>query len=1132
MPFFPETDSGIGPRVPGGTPPDLRPTGPEDVLASDQPLAALGRNVGRIGEVIGAAGIRQNPVVSAYRYLRDRTGFAYDPNHNPLDIIAGTKYETDYLDSFVASGSEGETRAIMRQIDDEENARHILDSSGSLGFVAQVGAGMADPTIFLPGTVFFKGGKAGWEIARLAGATAAAATLQAGIQEGALYATQETRTPGEVAVNIGSATILGGILGAGAGALLARGEREALTAALSHDRAAMAADLAPQPVGAGAAATDTRQLKLQGYYLDKLPVLREITKRISPTMRIWSSDFVSAKRALADLAETPLRFEDNKAGIATTQGPAVERMGRQATLSARADVGAELDRLYARYRFGKTETGFLGQQVAKARGAIDRASEKMTPLDFRQAVGKAMREGDKSDIPEVAEAAQFIRRRVFEPWKERAIKAGMLPEDVTPETAESYFSRVYNKQKIDAERPRFQKIIADWLESNQANNDAVKEKLSGLADRIDELQSRIEKSTDTREAAQFQAEFDDLMRRVEEEVTNWKGKTSWEAEKAIQRRVEAEADRAADAPRLQSADKAVTRAVRHMLASDTGLSPDELMARAGEIVDRISVGPDGRLPYDAPSGGPRVGWSGEAGPRPRGPLAARTFMIPDALIQDFLVSDVEEVTQHYLRTMVPDVLLTEKFGDVDMTEAFKKLREEHEAMSLAAKSDKERIRLRKEYDAVVHRLAAIRDRVRNVYMADPKMRNMARLAAAAKTYNMITDLGGVTIASLADTAGPIFLHGFGKVFGQAWRPMFKGLTGVKTGFAVARSQYKAMGIAIETQLSARMNDAYAMVDVYRSSSKFERALGAASDAYFNATLLGPWTDMGKTITAVVSGNEIFRAAKAAAEGSASAKTIEKLAASGIDQQMAGRIWRQFEKGGEVIDGTFLPNTADWTDAGARTAFEGAVGRDADMAILTPGQEKPLWMNHPIASLLGQYKSFAAAATERYLIAGLQRSDAQALSGLMAGVTAGMMSYAIYQLTTGRDLSENPADWIREGMIRSGALGWFEEGRGFAERLTGGVADPYRLIGSNRPSSRYASRSALSQLLGPTWSKIEGIGLASGNAVQGNWSAADTRRLRRVVAFNNLFYVRSLFDRVESSVNGLLGVDDLPATPKR
>jgi hypothetical protein len=83
--------------------------------------------------------------------------------------------------------------------------------------------------------------------------------------------------------------------------------------------------------------------------------------------------------------------------------------------------------------------------------------------EFYEAVGRAMRRGDKSVNPEVAEAAGVMREKVFDPLKEAAIKAGLLPPDVTTDTALSYLTRVYNQPKIAAQRPQFERILTDWL---------------------------------------------------------------------------------------------------------------------------------------------------------------------------------------------------------------------------------------------------------------------------------------------------------------------------------------------------------------------------------------------------------------------------------------------------------------------------------------------------------------------------------------------------------------------------------------------------------------------------------------------------------------------------------------------
>jgi hypothetical protein len=113
-------------------------------------------------------------------------------------------------------------------------------------------------------------------------------------------------------------------------------------------------------------------------------------------------------------------------------------------------------------------------QFEKFRG---RGEGFMTFEEFKQEVGAAMQAGDKHAIPQVEQSAQFVRNRVFEPWKKRAIDAGLFPEDVAPKGADSYFQRVYNKQAIAAKRPDFVERVTDYLASDQATKADAKQRI-------------------------------------------------------------------------------------------------------------------------------------------------------------------------------------------------------------------------------------------------------------------------------------------------------------------------------------------------------------------------------------------------------------------------------------------------------------------------------------------------------------------------------------------------------------------------------------------------------------------------------------------------------------------------------
>jgi len=1501
--LFPTSEREVGLRLPTGAP-------PPDLLPKDD------------GTVLGAAARQFNTITSVYNYANTRMGLADEPGHEPLDIIRGTKYEQNYLENFVKSRSSTETKQIMADIDQEEADKDRLAKSGWAGTVASMGMGILDPTLFIPIGVGAKVIKAGSIALRTGGSVAAASAVQAGIQESILYGTQQTRTGEEVALNISAATVMGGLLGAGAGALLGRAERKALAEMVERDRVDMTNEIAGQPAPLSAAAADTRELELRSFGLDKIPRLGKIFDKIpylkrvvtGPTLRTFQKPFVSARRDMADLAETPLQFRGNVEGIATTQGPALDRQARMMIEGGKFQIADLTDRLYAKYRFGTEPEGYLGRQVAKVKGTIAainaKPGDRMSPSQFREEVTRAMRRGDASEIPEVREAAETLRKLISNPIRDRAIAAKMFDEDVNvAKTAESHMLRVYNKDAMVAKRPEVQQDWADWLKGEQDHNAQLKNKLGWnifyrdeLSTKLRKLEARMETAQlrhgrvemqlserqmeataterrfDTVEARQEEAQqslndikefisdlreqtntpeiakqiqtleqeaksleggmkaitekdlasidkaerqgvltgpmrrvarimtgtgagvkglepfwkyvarlggvkdtggdllsllgekvtakggkggskalfnpkglqWDDLqqkladsfktleakgwgkegtkpsedfsdeirqaivdsrngkepewfllekgnntddefvvnmvneldrmqtfgdlpefktmddfakffsghhtgmtekdydniiasldegpasmdtrvagldvraqaemrsetikvlrdsltnaratraralvksgkadvrvdeaalgaarnMRRAdildkrselastqhsllsaarqnledeiqalrvkaEEDLTAWRGKSSKEALYEMAAREEADRIRAmkqeagvgnSKMERLTSADAAVDRAIKRIIDSDRDLTMQELHARSGEIIDRILGTPDGRLPYDAPSGGPRVGYTGEEAAR-RGSLAQREFMIPDERLDKhgLLENDVGDVLTRMLQTMVPDVLLTERYGDVDMTQAMRRLREDHEKLALGAKTEKERKSLKNQYDEAAGDMAGVRDRIRGVFGwdSDYGSRMAARGAQAIKSYDYLTNMGGVALSSLPDLAGTVVRHGLQSTMTNGWRPFLKAISrmdGDASAWKSARKQFQALGIAAETLLSTRVHAWQEINAAYRPRSKFERGLQSATEGFSVASGLTLWTDVVKTIAGMTAQTEALKAITASVAGRATKKQVTRLAEAGIDAQMAERINRHYtaEGGGEIIDGIPFANSATWTDQGAREAFEGALARDMDIAVITPGQEKPLWLSKPVAGVIGQYKSFIAASTERLLLAGLQQHDFQVLQGLLFSVALGMVSAKAYGIVADVPDPERPQDWVKEGIHRSGVLGWFEEGNSIAAKVTSGRADIFRVIGADKPQSRFQSRSILGALLGPTAGKIESIAALGGSMARADWSDSDTRRMRRLFAFQNLFYIRRIIDQAEKGFNRALDVPE-------
>lgn len=1468
-------------------------------------------------DVVTAAFRNTNAVVGAYEALT-RPRFERDPNYNPLNTIRGTKYFERYADRFMGDRNLDETQQRMARIDAEERDQQILASAGAAGVVASIGAGLLDPTIFLPAGNVYRSVRGGNDILRTARSFMLGGASQAILSEAALQASHETHGFGDALFSVGSAALLGGLLGAGV-AKLSRAELQGLTKGLDREREILGEHLTngvraeaesppiapvrdsgvttPLERSVGAAETDTRALNVASYGLDKVPVVRDVVKRLFPDLRTYQSTGTQAKRAMADLAETALLFDENRLGKATTLegGPALDREARMFSEGSRTLLNDELTRLWSEVKYGNAEQSiphlreFVGNLTGKSNG--------LTYDQFKKLVFDAINNGDKHEIPQVQAAAQYLRKNLFDIWGERAEKS--IPEfrAFQPKEGESYAPHMPDKDKINANRPEVVEDVTRWYAAQQEQKKAAQERLAfsnaqlkSWSDQIKKFERRLEtalariddlearqaergmevRRTETRaealneRSAMLHAEIEDIQNfiremsdevrdpalrariaelkaeadrlakldkpmteaqlkeleqrelsaildpetrqlaeyvtgkrkppkapsflrwiaksgginknspegswfkvlvegkgvgimrdgadarqssflpqsarstlddlaqkmhefsdgllpekpsydeiyewvrgaasgqepdwwvrasggeeyqkarqlydvsvawdralneagvevksvrdfakvlrsddaggnvsladldriaadleksgaaipiaaerqgadealyipmqavrdmramiakaradrataaaklsrtnikageaesaalanrgrlgvledrmtiaerkrelivdaleianrerdsvrlKIEDEIAKWEGKSTQEAKSALKAREKyaAQANRAPDAPRLTSADDAIDKAVRSIIESDRDLSLDELRARAEETVDRWIGGPDGRLPYEV-----SVGYS-ERGPIAtndlRGSLAEREFHLPYDIKKKWLIDDVEHVVSGYLRSVVPDVLLAERFGDLRMTEVFRKHNEEYAALIDAAKGPKERMVLANERDRAAADLAAVRDRIRGVYgfSADTRMRNAARVASGAKRVNNLISGGMMAVSSLPDIAGIVFRHGIESAFGDGWQPFFKAMTDKETWEAAKKfsKEWRAVGIGVETAVASRQRSIDDLTELYRSQSRFERGLEFVTDKYFVANLLAPFTDLQKSVAANVASANILRAAKAASEGKATAKQLRLLGESNINPSLASKIWAEFEKGGEVIDGIYVPNTADWTAADARRAFQGAVARDVDIAVITPGQEKPLWLSDPVWGVFGQFKTFMASSTQRIMIANLQRHDAAALQGLVFSVGLGMLAYRIHTLAAGTPVSDRPQDWIKEGLSRSGVLGWLEEGNSIASKGTRGAVDIYRLIGADKPLSRYANRNAADLVLGPTWGKIQNLLKVTGSLGAGEWGASDTHAVRLLFATQNLLYTRMLFDQAESGFNSAFGIPTKP-----
>lgn len=969
--------------------------------------------------LIGAAFRQENLVASAIDAVHPQ--FKSDPGHDPISVIKDTVYEDEFLDNFVGSRSEEETRFIMGRIDRELKDRERLAASGIWGIAAGVVAGALDPTILLPvgaPVKIYRGAKAGVSVGKTAAKVGALTGAAVAAQEVGLQYTQEIRPAEETAVSIATGTVLGGILG-GAVGLLSKRQLAKLTKELDDVRAGLGrgeTPIDPASVGTIMAGADVGAARVlptgTGELVGGEAIKRTGMAKLSPVTRLQTGEFEQARQTVRHLSDAGLMLAENRQGIATSPGGTVETRIKMWS-GGLGNAIETMDDAYSRYWFGASKVAGrirarTGSEVSRITG---RTRGRLTSTEFRREIGKAMARGDEHIIPEVAEAARAMRSNVFDPLKKAAVRAGLLPEDVDAVGAMSYITRVYNRERIVAQRDRFTDILFRHF-------------------------------------------------RNQSDVAN--------------------------------------------------MSDAEVREIVTDVIDNILGNSPFRLPgLDIVQG-------------PRGPLRERVLNIRDDQIEEFLERDIETVARFYTRSMAPDVELTQKFGDVQMTDAFGKLRDEFDSLSSRAASDAERTRLQKSYDRAVEDLSAIRDRARNMYgLPDDVSALPYRAAKIGQNINYIRLLGGMTLSAIPDIGRPVMVYGMLRTLRKGWLPL---LTSFKTT-RLAAAEVKKAGTALDMVLDTRARSIADLFDDWQRGTKFERGVEALSSRFGLVSLMAPWNAVMKQMVGTIAMDGFLRAAKAVDAGTATAKQIRILAEAGIDDAMARRIWSQFNSGGGLIQrGLYLSNTEDWTDRAAIESFRAAIVRDADRVIVTPGLEPPLFMSKPLGKMLGQFKSFAFASTQRTLLAGLQQKDAAFINGLILSIALGGLGTWTRAQTSGFDTKKwSDAKWTTEAVDRSGVLTIFSEVNNIVEKITRGRIGLSAFTGEM--ASRYQSRNAVGALTGPSFGLAsEAIGIM-GSAFAGDWAASDTHAVRKLLPYQNVFYLRLLLDRIERSANKLFGIPE-------
>ncbi|MEY1089936.1 hypothetical protein AB7160_13890 [Morganella morganii] len=1052
--------------------------------------------------------------------------------YNPFEddnTLAG--YE-DYADAFIHSQSPLETSAIKQRIDRQIQDRTLLAEAGGAGFTSSLAMGVIDPinvaATFIPGGLAVRGGS----VARTAGTLALSNAAAGVLSETALSATQETRTLTESALNVTFDATLGGVMGSAIQLVKNRG---ALAAKFRND---VIGEQQTQPQNIpnnipgdrsiGAAEVFDTTLEQEAI---KGPSFVNRTMNVSPVGRVAQSPSKIARQVNQQLAENNFTYAKNEEGIASFG--AVETAVRRFDALIYKQVESTRD-YYKQYK-----------QAARTGG-----DTRMSHIQFSEAVGDAMRNGDQHAIPQVAEAARAIRP-IVEQTKDHMVELGILREGVKVTTAESYFPRIYKFDKILSDRSEFKKVIADWLgETNQiAVNKAqgsLDKAVAGI-ERAENARPAADKlGAEIREAESWSGKKTELLSEVDKNVRLIGEKQAVTDElsalRGLEKQTKKQAKRQAQLERklsaIDSAEQTLPKLQRHLEILDKPrqfrneharlsrhansltrfdrrrqaamrrmepMAREELEAAADDIINKIIGAPAGIVPGELIPDGLT---------KHAGFTKARTLNIPDERIKDFLESDVNYVMENYIRQVAPEIELTKRFGRVDMDGQIKAITEDYNRLISEATTPKERAKLEKRREADLRDIRAMRDRLLGTYGApkDPAS-FFVRAGRVARHVNFLRLLGGMTISSLPDMARPIMQHGLR----SALKPLGKMMTDISK-MRIAKADLREMGIGLEYALSSRSKVIADLNDPYSRRSFLERGLEWSSQKFGNFTLMNQYTDTMKMWSGLITQSKVLNSAKAVAGGKKlSKKEITKLAHIGIDESMLHRIADQYSRHGEDLDGLLTGHSHLWDDRVVREAFQSAILKDVRTTVITPGiGDTPLMMSSELGKIVMQFKTFFFATHNRALVSGIQSGDASFYYGALLQVGLGSLVYVLKSMMAGREINTDPANLVKEGLDWSGMMGWLGEPNNVLENLSGGTYGMSAMFGGP-PASRYQSRNGIGALLGPTFDLGGDIKNITAGVLNGEFDDREVRSVRKLLPFQNLFYLAPLLNQVEEQM---------------
>lgn len=1107
------------------------------------------------GSVFGAAFRLENDVVNLIEYA-SRPGFTPDPTFDPMARAKDSPFFANNADSFMGIQSNAEWDFMEAKIAREYKDRALIEQAGVGGIAAAMAAGLLSPTILIPMGSVARAPTVASAAARGAGLTA----FGIGIQEGVLHMNQETRTAQETAFAVGSGVVLGGLLGSAVRYLDPLDMDRIGADMVGQPNRQAILPLTPPPTtggarqGLSAQAVPEDELLLDedglvdpgglapafGKWLDR-PL-----SRLGPITRLQESRFAGIRGMGAQFSTGGLRTNASLKGLVAAEDGDLESLVK-AYEGQRVQAQREVGKIY--YEYYKNRGG------TRLGAVFNHASYK----EFTQQVGEVLlaqnRGAPNNFAPEVNKAAEVLMEQVFRPMIQEAKNAGLPP-----------FGRLSEDYALD--------IVLQKVSHLEAGRDTQAMKLIIRENALEQLQEARLKAEDIKQDVMLQ----ELLQRIDPRIRN-KFKDV-EGKMLLSRLDDDDLQELAEEIAEELTQKHLSNGLRHG-AVDILQSIGEKEAKY-VYINPTRVWSNGRA------------WS-EFLERDADMLArafTRSISADTELYRRFKVNFRSDEEFRLDKTKFRGKKDDPQSGIPWVKQAIAEIdqaRIEADKLEPKAKA-REMEKIAKEEREFVRDINVLVGRLRHTWgqPADPTAVGH-RMAKAVLQLNTMRLMGSVVLSSIPDLARPILKYGFTNTMKDGVLLMMRDMKAYQ--MLAKEAQYAGTGIDLYNH-GRMMTLASQFEESEYAGTMVERLMQYGTSKIGIVGMFDIWNQELKKFSAAVLASDLSRAIEASGKGTPSAKDLKLLGGLNISQNKAKAMYRLMENGGgaRTANGVLLPNTEDWvklsdefianeaaklqssyekfgikpqgfkdvkrkltsddfktaaTSAALKErkdlvrAFRAALARGVDDTVITPGLERPNWMDgSSLGLLIGQFRSFTMSSTFKAVMASAQDARAGNMAPMAAGVmfslALGMLSYYTWAHTVGgrtRERMLNELDaalngdeqamarWADEAITRSGLLGVFAEAQKVAER-TPGLA-PYATF-AGVPPARSPYLNPAMELMGPWLGAVENLGRI---AVTADDPTSETfRNAKQLMPYQNLFYLRQIFDWMNEAAMDAAGVD--------